>query len=284
MRGVRVPHDVYGDAPRGGAHAGSGGYGMLVGPQSTAREREAYAARMRAHPHNFISQPVLPLSRAACFVDGSLQPDRTHGAPAPLPAVGTGGHACRRGGVGLAGRLPDAGPVGAGCAGGRRRGRGFPDRRRLYTGRKPRQRRHQPGFADLLLADGARERKAAPSPASAPCVDLPQPGLSVASRLRIPRGVAGRAGAAGLRGHRPFAHAGGGGARDHAAGRRTRPIRRPERVTHGWSAGSPIWDGSVWIRRTTAQATNVMFAWRSVATMQMCRRHGAYTGDGRSPC
>ena len=53
---------------------GSGGYGMLVGPQSTAPEREAYAARLRAGPDNFISQPVLPLSRAACFVDGSLQP------------------------------------------------------------------------------------------------------------------------------------------------------------------------------------------------------------------
>ena len=53
---------------------GSGGYGMLVGPQSTASERKAYAARLRADPDNFISQPVLPLSRAPCFVDGSLQP------------------------------------------------------------------------------------------------------------------------------------------------------------------------------------------------------------------
>ena len=53
---------------------GSGGYGMLVGPQSTAREREEYAGRLRAHPANFIAQPVLALSRANCFVDGSLQP------------------------------------------------------------------------------------------------------------------------------------------------------------------------------------------------------------------
>ena len=53
---------------------GSGGYGMLVGPQSTAREREEYAVRLRADPTNFISQPVLDLSRASCFVDGSLQP------------------------------------------------------------------------------------------------------------------------------------------------------------------------------------------------------------------
>lgn len=53
---------------------GSGGYGMLVGPHSTASERVAYAARLRADPTNFISQPVLDLSRAGCFVDGRLEP------------------------------------------------------------------------------------------------------------------------------------------------------------------------------------------------------------------
>ena len=53
---------------------GSGGYGMLVGPHSTASEREAYADRLRADPTNFISQPVLDLSRAGCFVDGRLEP------------------------------------------------------------------------------------------------------------------------------------------------------------------------------------------------------------------
>ena len=53
---------------------GSGGYGMLVGPHSTATERDAYAARLKADPDNFISQPVLNLSRAGCFVDGTLEP------------------------------------------------------------------------------------------------------------------------------------------------------------------------------------------------------------------
>ncbi|WP_419161500.1 circularly permuted type 2 ATP-grasp protein [Candidatus Palauibacter sp.] len=53
---------------------GSGGYGMLVGPHASAAEREEYAARLREDPTNFISQPVLPLSRAGCFVDGRLQP------------------------------------------------------------------------------------------------------------------------------------------------------------------------------------------------------------------
>ncbi len=49
---------------------GSGGYGMLVGPQSTSQEREAYAREIREHPADFISQPVLDLSRAPCMIDG----------------------------------------------------------------------------------------------------------------------------------------------------------------------------------------------------------------------
>ena len=53
---------------------GSGGYGMLVGSHSTAGERERFAARLRHHPDNFISQPVLALSRATCFVEGNLEP------------------------------------------------------------------------------------------------------------------------------------------------------------------------------------------------------------------
>ena len=48
----------------------SGGYGMLVGPDSTPGEREAYAREIRGNPAEFISQPVLDLSRAPCLIDG----------------------------------------------------------------------------------------------------------------------------------------------------------------------------------------------------------------------
>jgi len=41
---------------------GSGGYGMLIGPRSTQAEIEAYAARVRANPIEFIAQPTLDLS------------------------------------------------------------------------------------------------------------------------------------------------------------------------------------------------------------------------------
>ena len=53
---------------------GSGGYGMLVGPHASAKEKGDFAERLRADPANFISQPTLALSRAACFTDGKLEP------------------------------------------------------------------------------------------------------------------------------------------------------------------------------------------------------------------
>ncbi len=53
---------------------GAGGYGMLVGPHASADERARYAERLRADPANFISQPVLALSRAPCFIGGAIEP------------------------------------------------------------------------------------------------------------------------------------------------------------------------------------------------------------------
>ena len=41
----------------------SGGYGMLVGPASTVKDREEFAARLRQDPRNYIAQPVIGLSR-----------------------------------------------------------------------------------------------------------------------------------------------------------------------------------------------------------------------------
>ena len=52
----------------------SGGYGMLIGPHSTAREREAFKAKILADPRNFIAQPTLSLSRAPCFIDERIEP------------------------------------------------------------------------------------------------------------------------------------------------------------------------------------------------------------------
>jgi len=50
----------------------SGGYGMLMGPASTAKQREEFAARVRARPRDYIAQPTIQLSRHPTFVDGHL--------------------------------------------------------------------------------------------------------------------------------------------------------------------------------------------------------------------
>jgi len=52
----------------------SGGYGMLVGPASAAAEREEFRRRIQADARNYIAQPTLQLSRAPCFLDGSVEP------------------------------------------------------------------------------------------------------------------------------------------------------------------------------------------------------------------
>ena len=54
--------------------AGSGGYGMLIGPASTEQEREAYKRRVLANPDNYIAQPTLALSTAPTLIDGKIEP------------------------------------------------------------------------------------------------------------------------------------------------------------------------------------------------------------------
>ncbi len=53
---------------------GSGGYGMLVGPRSTAEQVAAYADRIKADPSDFIAQPTLALSTVPTFVDEGIAP------------------------------------------------------------------------------------------------------------------------------------------------------------------------------------------------------------------
>ena len=55
------------------AVAESGGYGMLMGPTSTPALRAEFATRIRDNPRNYIAQPVVPLSRHVCYLDGELE-------------------------------------------------------------------------------------------------------------------------------------------------------------------------------------------------------------------
>ncbi|MDD3650791.1 circularly permuted type 2 ATP-grasp protein [Immundisolibacter sp.] len=68
----------------------SGGYGLLIGPQASRRQRAEFAARLKADPRNYIAQPTLDLSTVPTLCDGRLEPrhvdlrpfilqaDRTH--------------------------------------------------------------------------------------------------------------------------------------------------------------------------------------------------------------
>jgi uncharacterized circularly permuted ATP-grasp superfamily protein len=51
----------------------SGGYGMLIGPHSTAEQREIFRKQILAEPRNYIAQPTLSISRAPCFIDGRVE-------------------------------------------------------------------------------------------------------------------------------------------------------------------------------------------------------------------
>lgn len=51
----------------------SGGYGMLIGRQSTAEQREDFARRIQSDPRNFIAQPVIELSQHPTFVDDHFE-------------------------------------------------------------------------------------------------------------------------------------------------------------------------------------------------------------------
>ncbi len=53
---------------------GAGGYGMLVGPASTAAEIADFRRRLIAKPHGYISQPTLALSACPTYVESGIAP------------------------------------------------------------------------------------------------------------------------------------------------------------------------------------------------------------------
>jgi uncharacterized circularly permuted ATP-grasp superfamily protein len=53
---------------------GSGGYGMLVGPHASTRERQAFAEKIKAFPDRYIAQPTLSLSTCPTFVAAGVAP------------------------------------------------------------------------------------------------------------------------------------------------------------------------------------------------------------------
>ncbi len=54
--------------------AGSGGYGMLVGPHATKREIDEFSRKVKHSPEGFIAQPTLSLSTCPTFVASGVAP------------------------------------------------------------------------------------------------------------------------------------------------------------------------------------------------------------------
>lgn len=53
---------------------GSGGYGMLVGPTASKKEREEFSKKLAARPSNYIAQPTLSLSTCPILTEKGLAP------------------------------------------------------------------------------------------------------------------------------------------------------------------------------------------------------------------
>jgi uncharacterized circularly permuted ATP-grasp superfamily protein len=51
----------------------SGGYGMLIGSQASAAEREEFARNIRRDPRNYIAQPIVALSRSPSFCEEGME-------------------------------------------------------------------------------------------------------------------------------------------------------------------------------------------------------------------
>ncbi|MCP1673478.1 putative circularly permuted ATP-grasp superfamily protein [Natronocella acetinitrilica] len=52
----------------------SGGYGMLIGPTASKKERAEFARRIKADPRNYIAQPLIKLSTVPTVIDGAVEP------------------------------------------------------------------------------------------------------------------------------------------------------------------------------------------------------------------
>ena len=52
----------------------SGGYGMLIGPYASSRERQEFARRIKSDPRNYVAQPLISLSTAPIIGASGVEP------------------------------------------------------------------------------------------------------------------------------------------------------------------------------------------------------------------
>ncbi len=70
----------------------SGGYGMLIGPHSTKKERDTFTDLIKANPRNYIAQPTLSLSTAPTFIGKDNTPEPRHLDLRPFVLQGKGSY------------------------------------------------------------------------------------------------------------------------------------------------------------------------------------------------
>lgn len=51
----------------------SGGYGMLIGPNSSTKQREEFAKKIKDNPRNYIAQPMVSLSTTPTIIGNSIE-------------------------------------------------------------------------------------------------------------------------------------------------------------------------------------------------------------------
>ncbi|MFW5452840.1 circularly permuted type 2 ATP-grasp protein [Thioalkalivibrio sulfidiphilus] len=67
----------------------SGGYGMLIGPHASKRQRAEFADLIKKDPRNYIAQPTLAISTTPTLCDGHLEPRHVDLRPFILQGVRT---------------------------------------------------------------------------------------------------------------------------------------------------------------------------------------------------
>ena len=75
----------------------SGGYGMIIGPQATREELDAFRETVRGNPRNYVAQPLVGLSRSPCFFGDAFA--GRHVDLRPYVLYGTEGVTCVPGGL-----------------------------------------------------------------------------------------------------------------------------------------------------------------------------------------
>jgi len=66
----------------------SGGYGMLIGPHASKKERKAFAELIKADPRNYMAQPTLNLSTSPTLCDREMEPRHVDLRPFVLSGEG----------------------------------------------------------------------------------------------------------------------------------------------------------------------------------------------------